>query len=250
MRYDYDMIWNGYTICPDNWGMEKANEVFHRIYYVYGGEAYCTYKEKTFCLEPGRLYLFPIMQPYTMWHNPADPLDVLWFHVEMKLQLCLELTCIEIEKGTVLENLLEAMRGLSDGPEYFNELLDIFSVFLSLLGEKLMLGQYPGRKMSKVLDYIEENVGRELSVEILADEVSMERSYFSRKFKSIFHMSPNQYIIAKKMNVAAQELMAGASIYQAARAAGYMDEKAFSRAFKNYMEIPPGKYRNSHIMQP
>lgn len=250
MKYNYNMIWNGYTICSPDWGMEKAIEVFHRIYYIYGGEAYCEYNGENFRLEAGKLYIFPVMQPYTMWHNIEDPLDVLWFHIEMKQQLCTELICLEIEKDSVLGNLLEAMKGLSNSAEYFDKLQDVFSVFLDLLGEKVMLGAYPGKKMNKVLEYIEENIGKDLSVEMLADYIGMERSYFSRKFKQIFRMPPNQYLMAKKMSVAALELIAGASVYQAAAVAGYRDEKAFSRAFKSYMEITPAKYRDSRNIQP
>lgn len=250
MKYDYDMVWNGYTVCPKSWGMENVSEVFHRLYYVYGGEAYCSCDGETFRLEPGRLYIFPIMHPYTMWQNPEDPLDVLWFHIEMDMQLCTEITSIKIEEDNTLKYLLESMRTLSCDVDYFEKLLKIFDVFLEFLGEQLQIEAYPGKEMQKVLDYIDENIGKELSVEILADHIGMERSYFSRKFKSVFHMSPNQYIRAKKMKVAARELMQGASVYHSAEAAGYSDEKAFSRAFKRYMEISPGRYREIHIMQP
>lgn len=246
----YDMVWNGYTVCPKNWGMENASEVFHRIYYVYGGEAYCRFDNETFYLEPGRLYVFPIMHPYTMWQNPDNPLDVLWFHIEMDIRLCTEITRLNIEEDSTFQYLLESMRTLSSDVEHFEKLLKIFDVFLDLLGDQLEIEAYPGKEMKKILDYIETNIGNELSVEILADYIGMERSYFSRKFKTVFRMSPNQYIRAKRMKVAARELMQGASVYSSAKAAGYSDEKAFSRAFKRYMEISPGRYREIHIMQP
>lgn len=63
-------------------------------------------------------------------------------------------------------------------------------------------------------------------------------------------MPPMQYLTAMKMSVAARCLLKGASVRQAAEAVGYADEKAFSRAFKAYMETSPGKYKKSHIMQP
>lgn len=247
---NYDLIWNGYTICNKDWGMTNVSEVFHRIYYVYGGEAYYRCDDKTIQLEPETLYVFPIMHPYTMWQNPENPLNVLWFHVEIDTQLCTDAAVIKIGKDSVLKHLLEAMRTLSHDVIYYERMLKIFDVFLNLLSEQMQSLPYPGKQMCKVLEYIDMNVDKELSVQALADDIGMERSYFSRKFKSVFHMSPNQYITAKKMKAAARELMAGATVYHAAESAGYTDEKAFSRAFKRYMEISPGKYREIHIMQP
>lgn len=250
MNYDYDMVWNGYTICPKGWGMMNVSEVFHRIYYVYGGEAYYKCDEKTVKLEAGKIYVFPIMHPYSIWHNPEKPFDVLWFHVEMDTQLCTDVAEICIEDDSTLKYLLESMRTLSSDVVYYDKLLKIFDVFLMLLSEKMQIQPYPGKQMCKVLDYIDANIEKQLSVKVLADYIGMERSYFSRKFKSIFHMTPNQYITAKRMKVAARELMTGASVFHSAEAAGYTDEKSFSRAFKRYMEISPGKYREIHIMQP
>ena len=247
---DFDRVWNGYTLCSKDWGMTDVSEVFHRIYYVYGGEAYYRMNGITRRLEPGKLYIFPILYPYTMWHNPDAPLEVLWFHIEMDAQLCAEVVEIPLEQDDTIKHLLEAMRTMSDRVVHYEKLLKIFSVFLTLLTEQMQVCPYPGKQMDKVLEYIQNNMDKELSVKTLADHAGMERSYFSRRFKEIFHMTPTQYITAKRMKIAARELMAGASVYHSAKAAGYADEKAFSRAFKRYMEITPGRYREIHIMQP
>lgn len=250
MKYKFDLIQNGYTICPDSWGMKNESAVFHRIYYVYGGEAWCSHGGKEFRLTPGRLWLFPVMQPYTLWQNTARPLDVLWFHAEIEGWLCLKLTSLEVTAGSSTFHLLEALKELGAEPEHFEELKKVFGVFLSLAAEQLPGLREVNGRMQSVLEYINRNTERELTVEALAEYAGMDRSYFSRKFKSLFHMPPNQYLLAKRLNAAALRLTAGASVYEAARAAGYADEKAFSRAFKNYMEIPPGEYRKSHIVQP
>ncbi len=100
--------------------------------------------------------------------------------------------------------------------------------------------------MRRVLKYMEAHIGEPVRVQELADFSGMERSYFSRKFKEVFRMPPLQYLMAMKMSVAARCLLQGGSVGQAAEAVGYADEKALSRAFKAYMEMPPGKYKKSH----
>lgn len=250
VKVKFDLIQNGYTVCPDTWGMRNESAVFHRIYYVYGGEAWCSHGDETFRLTPGRLWLFPVMQPYTLWQNTEQPLDVLWFHAEIEGWICLKLTGLEIPEDSAPAHLLEAMKALGEEPEHFEELKQVFGAFLALIAERLPDIPEVSRKMQSVLNYIERNAGKELTVEMLAEHAGMDRSYFSRRFKSLFHMPPNQYLLAKRLNAAALSLTAGASVYEAARTAGYADEKAFSRAFRNYMEIPPGEYRKSHIVQP
>lgn len=247
---NFDLVWNGYTICSEDWGVTDVSEVFHRIYYVLGGEAYYKFQRRIVRFEPGKLYIFPILYPYSMWQNPENPLDVLWFHVETDAQLCTEVAELDLGNDNTMRHLLEAMRTLSNDVIHYAKLLKVFEIFMMLLSEQMQIHPYPGKQMYKVLDYINENIKSELSVKALADHIGMERSYFSRKFKSIFNMTPNQYITAKRMKVAANELMSGASVYHSAKAAGYTDEKAFSRAFKRYMEISPGRYREVHIILP
>lgn len=96
--------------------------------------------------------------------------------------------------------------------------------------------------MQEICSYIEENLGGDLSVQRVADYAGMERSYFSKLFKKTFRMSPRQYIYAKRMNCAAELIIQGKRIKEACRRVGYTDEKAFSRAFKQYMEMSPGEY--------
>lgn len=251
MKYNFEMIWNGYTLCPENWGMENEIATFHRVYYVYGGEAYCKYKGKTIQLQPGHLYLFPVMSPYTLWQNKENPLDVLWFHVEMEICLCMDFLSIEIEKDSILSNLLESMRLLTDDAEHYEELLEIFGVFIGFVAEKTSLGVVRNKKMERVIKYIDSHIDDvELDVEQLANFVVMDRASFSRKFKKYVNLAPKQYIYAKRMNKAAIELAQGASVYQAARMTGYLDEKSFARAFKRYMEETPSDYRKKRVEMP
>lgn len=251
MKYNFEMIWNGNTICPEDWGMENEIAMFHRIYYVYGGEAYCRYRDKTIQLKQGCLYLFPVMSPYTLWHNEKKPLEVLWFHAEMESCLCMDFLSLEIDNQSILYHLLEAMRLLTDDAEHYEELLEIFGVFIGFVAEKTSAGVIRNKKMERVIHYIDSHIDdASLNVEKLADFAAMDRASFSRKFKKYFNLAPKQYVYAKRMNKAAIELAQGTSVYQVASMTGYMDEKSFARAFKRYMEETPSDYRKKRIIMP
>ena len=251
MKNDYELICNDFTVCPENWGMRSEAATFHRIYYVYSGEGYCVYKEEAIRFQPGHLYLFPVMSPYTMWHNPLDPLKVLWFHVETEKPLCAGVRDLTIQPGNVLELLLQTLKALTGKPAYFQELVDTVGVFLHILSQEMVMDTGDSRQMQDIVRYIDENVSStSLSVDTLAREMGMDRASFSRKFKRVFSLSPGHYIYQKKMNCAAMELAQGATVYEAACKAGYLDEKSFSRAFKRYTAAPPSEYRRKRAIMP
>ena len=133
MDQNFELLWNGYTVCPPAWGMRNANESFHRIYYVYGGEAFYQDSGGTRPLEAGHLYILPILHPYTMYHNPSCPLDVLWFHVETPVLLCTQLHDLTIEPGALPFHLLESMRFLANDLDQLSLLRQLFGAFLTLL---------------------------------------------------------------------------------------------------------------------
>ena len=247
---EHELLWNGYTICPPAWGMSNVSEVFHRVYYVYGGNAYYRDAEGTRRFLPGHLYVLPVLMPYTTWHDPASPLDVLWFHVETPLRLCTRLWEQPVEEGTLLHHLLEGLRQLSEDVEQLPLLRQVFSVLLSVLAEQSSTTSRQVQDMQPVLDYIDAHPDQALQVDQLARFAGMDRSYFSRKFKSLLNISPNKYLLHQRMKAAARALTAGASVAEAAAACGYRDEKAFSRAFKRYMEVSPAHYRDHRTPQP
>ena len=250
MGQEFHIMQAGYTICPENWGMVNESVLFYRVYYVYGGAAWVCRNNEIHALQKGCLYLFPVMSQYTMWHDPSKPLDVLWFHVEMSMGAFADYPCLHVKKNSLIWHILESMREIVNDAEYTEELTQLFLVFVSVLSREIPFKKAVNHKMKNVLSYMENHIEEGVQIQQLASSVGMERSYFSRKFKETYKMSPMQYLMAMKMSFAARELLKGASVYQAAIRVGYVDEKAFSRAFKNYMEISPSQYRKSHILQP
>lgn len=251
MDIKFRLLQHEVTRCPETWGMRNECAIFYRIYYILGGEAwYSDEKHEKERFKKNHLYILPVMHPYTLWHNVKNPLYVVWFHVEMNLETAADLIEIPIRENSGLYHLLKALEIINHKPEYFAESEQIFGSVLNLLNKKYSLLKICSKRMQEICSYIEENLGKDMSVQKVADYAGMERSYFSKLFKKTFRMSPRQYIYAKKMNCAAELIIQGKRIKEVCRRVGYTDEKAFSRAFKQYMEMSPGEYGKRHIEQP
>lgn len=250
MHFEFRILQNDYTLCPTGWGMKDECAVFYRMYYVCGGKAWFKQGKEEVRLKPGNLYILPVMQPYTLWHDVIDPLEVLWFHVEMDIALGVDFTCIPVEEDEELYYLLHSIRLLQRDSACFGDVNCLFDIFLKRINERLPIYRTSSRRMKRVLKYIDAHITEDPEVQTLAACAGMERSYFTRRFKEIFGMCPRQFLYARKMSVGAAALLEGKTVSEAAEACGYSDVKAFSRAFKRYMEVTPGNYKKCHIEQP
>lgn len=250
MHHEFTLLQSDYTVCSKDWGMTDENALFYRMYYIYGGEAYLKKGDQKIRLEPGSFYILPLMKPYSLWHVQEDPLQVLWFHIQIKMDFYIDLGIVKIIENTPMYFVLQSLRSFMGNARYYSETEQLFDIFLTLLGEALPLQKTDHPVMKSVLDYIDSHISDHITVCDLAAYAGMERSYFSRKFKAAFQMSPNQYLYAARLNQAAIALAKGATVSEACRIADYADEKSFSRAFRSYMDIPPSIYRKSHIVQP
>ena len=101
--------------------------------------------------------------------------------------------------------------------------------------------------MREVLNYIDGNYQRDISVEEIAANRGLNRSYFSRLFKECMGESPQQFLIHYRTAKAA-ELLKGTklSIAEVSHAVGYENPLHFSRAFKKVYGISPNEYRRKH----
>ena len=97
-------------------------------------------------------------------------------------------------------------------------------------------------EMQKAIDYIENNLTKNINFEKVAKEVGMSPFYFHRIFSSIIGISPTTYIRNRRLTVAAQEISKNnENILEIALKYGFESHEAFSRAFKNFHGIVPKK---------
>lgn len=82
------------------------------------------------------------------------------------------------------------------------------------------------------------------TVEILADEIHLSKSYFHHLYKEYFHTHPISDIIAVKIDYAKQLLATTShSITDIATMLDYPSDSQFIKQFKKISGITPGKYR-------
>lgn len=80
------------------------------------------------------------------------------------------------------------------------------------------------------------------TVASLAKTVGMSRTRFASRFTLLLGNTPMGYLAHVRFAHAANRLARGDDVIKTAVAVGYGSEKAFSRAFRRWAGVPPGRY--------
>lgn len=105
--------------------------------------------------------------------------------------------------------------------------------------------------VKKVLDYIEDNIDKELSVDKIAQNAGYSKFYLNRIFSECTGITIYKYLQSRRLTIAAEKLAETKEpIAQIAYEAGYDSQQAFSLAFKQLYVYPPKVYRSIGVFAP
>lgn len=104
------------------------------------------------------------------------------------------------------------------------------------------------RRIHKVQDYIECNLGKSLSLEELSNAAGFSKYHFSRIFQGILHEPLAQYVNRIRMEHALFLLAhrGDKNITDIAYELGLSDSAVFCRSFKKYYGVSPREYRKEY----
>ena len=95
----------------------------------------------------------------------------------------------------------------------------------------------------QIMAYIHVHLCQPLTVQELAEQVHLDPSYLSRRFKEQAGCSIREYIILKRISLAKELLRQGKTVTEVCQASGFHDYANFIRTFKKHAGLPPGQYR-------
>ncbi|WP_160691976.1 helix-turn-helix domain-containing protein [Clostridium sp. C2-6-12] len=102
-----------------------------------------------------------------------------------------------------------------------------------------------------LIDYIEEHLTEEISLDNLAATTWYSQYHLHRMFTGVVGLALHQYIKPRQLTEAAKSLIfTEKQIIQIALDAGYESQQAFSLAFKSMYKQSPQKFRNKHQFHP
>lgn len=105
--------------------------------------------------------------------------------------------------------------------------------------------------IKKVVDYIEENLNDELSLDKIAEKSGYSKFHMHRLFSKIVGETIHKYIQKRRLTEAARKLVyTDESIIDIALISGYESQQAFTLAFKKMYKSSPQIYRIKRDFEP
>ena len=91
----------------------------------------------------------------------------------------------------------------------------------------------------KVYELIEGSYARQISLQEIADDLGMDKSYIGRAFRKEFGCGVVEYLIKYRIDKAEGLILNGMNVSEAAFAVGFQDPAYFGRCFKRIKGYPP-----------
>jgi two-component system response regulator YesN len=122
-------------------------------------------------------------------------------------------------------------------------ILDIFRKVSSYTNQRRKCRK--DKLFDRINDYITRNYQKELSLDIIGDEIGLSPSYLSWLFKEISGMNFVDYLNSYRVKKSKELLeKSDLSIFRIGENVGFTNTNTFIRVFKKYEGITPGKYRS------
>lgn len=153
----------------------------------------------------------------------------------------IELVDLEKVKKLISQNKKFAIFEVDNDGKPLNKASDILYEVFSEKDKKYDI-------LKPAIKYIEENVKSNITLSKLAKLCGISSSYFSGLFFECYQISPYDYVIQKRLEVACKLLKETSyTVVSIALSVGYNDAAYFNRLFKKKFGITPLQYRTSNV---
>lgn len=193
-----------------------------------------------------------------------EPWEYFWIGIDGEgaeqylshLGLTFHAPIFEFTQEKVFTDLLEQM--LSISPDSFENRLKLQGLLFLFLSHAATYcspisgntAQGTGGHVERAIAFIQENYQHPITIESIAEHVSLNRSYLSALFHKQLGQTIQHYLMNYRISRAAELLvLTEDSVQSIAYSCGYNDPLTFSKAFKRQKGLPPLAYRQQERKQ-
>jgi AraC-like DNA-binding protein len=258
-----------------DWNWKGVNSPFARLYMVESGEAKVISPDKVHVIKPGYLYLVPAFVTHS--YENTDTFTLYYMHIYDEnnifesLDFPFEVNASEFDEQLVrrLVEINPCRELMSSDPDSYDNfphllktiakndhlpfdsavetkgiLLQLFSRFLDKAVPKREISD---KRIAKVVRFIHENIGRNITIDELSSSCFLTNDHFIRLFKREMKCTPIQYINQKRVEKAQLMLIIGKkSIKDISYSLSFDNVSYFYRLFKKTTGFAPGQYKEQN----
>ena len=100
------------------------------------------------------------------------------------------------------------------------------------------------QRLTPALEHAVRHYRKSVSIPDMARRAGLSTSQLQREFRRLFRMSPSEYLMRLRLQLARRQLTeSNAAIGSIAASCGFYDQSHFTRSFKKYIGLTPLAYR-------
>ena len=222
------------------------------IHYIYSGKGVFKTNSKEYHLHKGQFFLICPEQLTYYKADTEEPWLYRWVEFNGSLASSILKTAGLSENEPIFTDnedmsVGKALLNIINGQNMdFELLMSLFWKFIyTITNGSGNTSQKPAEEyISLAESYIKMNTHKKISVNDVAAYIGIDRSYLSRLFKEYKNVSPQEFILTLKLNMACRYLEnKNLSVGEVAQSIGYNDTHVFSKAFKKQFKVSPMMWR-------
>lgn len=254
-----EVIHAEYYHCTSTWGYINQINNCNKLYLIMDGEGYGKIDNIEFRVCPGQLILIPANSIHSFHSSSGNDITKYFCHFKAKtgnLELFEFLKSpyiITVDDNKSLIELFEQLISSFTSNGYMgvlrenSVLLQIILFYLEHIpDDEIEIVETKSTEiLSSVINYITNNLSKNISINDLAELVYLHPNYFIRYFKKHMGSSPKNYINKLKLEKAKELLITTKlSIVDISKEIGYSDSCYFSKYFKKITGFTPTEFRD------
>lgn len=254
-----EVIHAEYYHCTGDWRLINEIDKFNKLYFIIEGEGYGKIDNVEFQVHPGQFILIPSNSIHS-FHSYENKDIVKYFcHFKSKtgdLELFdfLEVPySVDVPNANSLIELFKQLIQSFTSNDYMAVLKEntallqlIMYYFEHVDNEEIRIAKTKSNEiLSNVINYIANNLSKNININDLAELVYLHPNYFIKYFKKHMGSSPKNYMNKLRLEKAKELLLISElSIIDISKEIGYSDSCYFSKYFKKKTGFTPSEFRN------
>ncbi|MBQ9967444.1 MAG: AraC family transcriptional regulator [Oscillospiraceae bacterium] len=221
-------------------GNTREPEVLNYVllHIVTAGRGKLRTEERTYDLTAGQAFLLFPGDRATHIADMDDPWTLKWVGFTGTLSHSFsQLPTVFPMPPALMPNLRALRRFTPDTP--FELSCDLLMLYSKLIRQEKRKPDY----VQFVMDYVQSSFMHKISIQSIADQLSIDRSYLARQFKKKTDCSIQRYILQVRIVEAKRCLMQGYSVKETAALCGFNDTANFSKLFAREDGLSPQQWK-------
>ena len=246
--------WCGHYFCSKNYFMKREFFPPLLIVFVRKGVFHFEYRSTCFDAQKGDVVLLDCSEPHHYYAENGLEFVYMHFDGSNSHEICQHILeqrgpLIQSEYNMLIGQLLYNMVHFyaHDGIEtMFQSSARIYKIFEYLLSPSRDHAS-EDQPVEKVIRYIRSNIGKDISLDEMADIANLSTFYLAHLFKQQTGFAPKEYLINTRLDQAKVMLARTTkTIAEIAYEVGYSSSSSFNNMFVKRTDMSPRQYRQMY----